>query len=69
MNQLIKNTEKEMEKARTVKSNWEIDLDAFYYPDHNIELTWIVRTIEPGSIKEQRLVHENELDDYVGGSK
>ena len=50
------------------KGNWEIDLDAFYYPDHDTDLVYIVRALYPENLPlfwERRLVHINELDNYV----
>ena len=54
------------------KSIWEISLDAFYYPDHDINLVYIERIWYPNnlpSFTERLLIDKSDLSNYMTAPK
>ena len=49
------------------KTKWEIDLDAFYYPEHDKNLIYIIRGLYINNklISEQKLINMSELNYFI----
>ena len=50
------------------KTKWEIDVDAYYRPDHNENLIYIIRGLYLNNefiTSEQRLINTSELNYFL----